>query len=863
MADSTTVIDGSSRPETSGRNQSSLTESGSLHFGGQSGALDATNGRKIIINNLSHEFHSDLDDHVVAPVSGAKAVRKVDNHEHMLSDDDCPKVLTTLETVKKPTVPSLSSVEPPAPIEHEEEEGTILLEVCQEDSSTVVVPAEKPVVKQADQAKKQLAEIQLINMKSGARGRPRKYSTIDVEPKKVTAKKLANTYRHSIDSVNFRKERVTKPKPELIAALKRVEIKKGVAAKFAQPLPRVPAAKIISKPGRILNKLENVELTPIVKPVPAQSAGTIEIPRELLLSETEIPASPIILNHVNPGKKLNNDELIAILEGEPEPQGSNVEHFEVSITGDGNLRPVQLNANAAGGLTKDEEREIAMHQMLNLPTKKKGRPRMDPAQKKVPVKTPKKEKVDASPKTSAAKDLVSALVSEWDDNENDSKNGEQETEFVIEISNASNTAKVQAKKRKSIEPIASPTPTFKSSRVIKKKIIWDPDAPETAINYASYAHTSGPGPAKRPVGKKPVAPLTDVAAVEPPSPVERATTRTLNRQSSSPVNSASKKKKTSEIDKLLGDEGAKNMLESLHQDNNNSETVPTKPARKIIKTEPYDSIIHNLPRIRAPRKEVSPKVAAAKQTAAAGIKKEPTTIPKKRGPKAASSSWDYVFSARADDDSMIIRRRSNSSYSSNASPNRLSLDLASAPPVIDNDGADITERDLAEPVKKKSRVSKEKEKVFEFAKPIAKKPIKVEPQPTTSNQSILSDIRGKFNKAISGEAKKLVRAGGDAIADAKKPGKVLNADIVPLNDALKWYSELTVKPHKHCVQLILSPLAAGNGGRYKNLFTVQVKIDRLTSIPSFCSLLVVTFFLFYYFAAHERNIIGFAHLRSR
>lgn len=795
MADSTTVIpvENSSRPEASGRNQSNLSEGGSLHFG------------------------SDLDDQDVALVSGAKAVQKVDNHDHMLSDDDCPKVLTTLETVKKPAVSSLPDPAQPAPvIEHEEEEGTILLEVCTDDNN-VVTTDDKRTVKPSDQLKK-LDVIRFTGMKW--RGRPRKYSTIDVEPKSISAKRLPATYRHSIDSANFQKDGITKARvtQNVSVALTRADIKKDGKTQFIEPLVRLPTVKTVTKPNRILNKIENVDGKPVTKSVPVQSVGTIEIPRELLLSESEIPSTPLILNHINPGKKLNNDELIAILEGEPEPQRSNVEHFEVTITGDGNLRPVQLNTSVS--LTKDEEREIAMQQMMNLPTKKKGRPRMDPSLKKVPVKAPKKDKVNNTPNISKANDLVNALVSEWDDNENDSKNGENETEIVIEISNPDdvNTAKVQAKKRKA-EPVTGTTPTFKSSRVIKKKIIWDPDAPETAINYASFAHTSGPGPQKKVVGKKST-PTTPI--LEQPLPIERSP-RALSRQSSSPINSVSKKKKTSEIDKLLGDEGAKNMLDSLHQDNNNSEAVPTKPTRKIIKTEPYDSIIHNLPRIKAPRKEVSPKTVAPKPTVVSSAKKETTTTPKKRGPKP-SSSWDYVFSARADDDSMIIRRRSNSSYSSNASPNRLSLDLASAPPIIDNDDGDLTDIYTAEPVKKKSRVTKEKEKVFEFAKPIAKKPIKTEAHTMTSKQSILSDIRGKFNKAISGEAKKLIRVGGNGVADTNSSVKVLDVEVVPLNDSLQWYSELTVEPHKHCVQLILSPLAAGNGGRYKNLFTIQVRI---------------------------------------
>lgn len=829
MAETATVsaVADSTKRETMTHNQSlsSGSDAPSLHFSGLSDELEPTNGANGAI--MSHTYSTDLEDHVVAPVSSIKAIRTVDNHDHMLSDDECPKVLTTLETVKKPT--PIVQQPPPPPVVHEEEEGTILLEVIDNNKSI-------SNVKSLD-SKKQLAEIQLkaVNAVS-IRGRPRKYSTIDGgdygAPK---ARKLPNTYRHSIDTAAIAKKEVarkpTKPGPISSTILTKAEIQKVMTKKFAEP---VSVTKLNSnkKPARILNKIDQYFPKTPIKPIPvsAPSSGTIEIPRELLLSDTEIPASPVILNHVNTGCKMDNDELIAILEGDGDIQpSSNVEHFEVSLTDDGSLHTVAVNAQ---NLSKDEEREIAMHQMLNLPIKKKGRPKLDPAQKKTPpAKVPRAKKSG----TSAANELLSALVSDWDENDVEMK-ADQETEIIIEITNDAPAAKVsiaEPRKRKITPPSDVALPTFKRQRVIKKKIIWDPDAPETAINYASYAHTSGPGPQKKPLNRKNSV-NEKVEKIEKPIKVEKAdkteklikvekvekvekAVHPKREKEESPTPAALKKKKTSEIDKLLGDEGAKNMLDSLNQDNNNSVSL-SKPSRKIIRPEPYDSIIHSLPRIKAPRKEP----VAAKPVPAVAVKKESPTVPKKRGPKPAtsSSSWDYVYSAQANDDCMIIRRRSNSSYSSTASANRSSMDLATAPPIVDNDIPDIPQlTESAEPVKKKSRASKEKDKVFEFVKPVAKKPIKIEANPVV-NQSILSDIRGKFNKAISGEAKKPVPN-----VKPKKEGKLtetVDADNVALDDVLVSYSELTLKWHKHCVQLILSPLAAGNGGRYKNLFTIQV-----------------------------------------
>lgn len=200
------------------------------------------------------------------------------------------------------------------------------------------------------------------------------------------------------------------------------------------------------------------------KPIPMMSDGTIEIPRELITSaEVE---TPIIINHLKNTPK-NGDDLIAILEGDGNGSlnlTSSVEHYELSLS----------NANGdEQALSREQEVEIAMEQMLNLPIKKKGRPKTrDIAAKPAPKPTAKTKKTD---------ELVSSLVSEWDDGEVKT-NDSDEREIVVQINIP------QDKKRKAAEPIE---PTFKRSRIIKKKIIWDPDAPETAINYASLAHTSG------------------------------------------------------------------------------------------------------------------------------------------------------------------------------------------------------------------------------------------------------------------------------------------------------------------------------------------------------------------------------------
>lgn len=720
-----------------------------LHFSGLSEDLESpTRESNGSMNNLASGYHSDLDDHVVTPVSGAKAARKVENHEHMLSDDECPKVLTTLEPVKKASVPTKSKQAPM--VEHEEDEGSVLLELSHDDHTNnggqststpkIVMPS---------------ARIQLVDLNSGVNhGRVRKFSTIE---RKVTVPKKFGANRHSIDTASI------------------VEAKRK----------HITADKSETKNIVVLNKVATPKVS---SSSPHSSSGIIEIPTELLLAEADIPTTPVILNHVNTSTKMDNDELIAILEGDGD--SSTVEHFEVDLDGN-DCVTVPVNAAQNTGLSKEQEREIAMHQMLNLPVKKKGRPRLDPSQKKVPTKsvkqadanTTKNRKIKAPPTNNQ---LINDLVSDWNDEETAV---ETETDIVIEIS-----AEPPAPKKRLVEV---PQPTFKRQRIIKKKVIWDPDAPETAINYASFAHTSGPGPQKK-------SPIRKLIATE-------STSNAVKDTSVSPV---LKKKKISEIDRLLGDEGAKNMLDSI----NKSESPTAKPSRKIIRPEPYDSVIHAIANARPRRKD------QAKQSPV----KEATMNPPKKRAAAASSSWDYVYSARPDD-SMIIRRRSNSSYSSTASPNRSSLDMANAPAIIESDV-------VIEPSKKKGRLLQE-DRAFEFVKPIAKKPIKID---STSAPTILNDIRGKFNKAISGEIKTPIRVKDTIISPIIRVKTEIKSPGIPstllvsksIDSVLASYSELTLKWHKHCTQLILSPLAAGDGGRFKNFFTIQLMKEISSALMS-------------------------------
>jgi len=124
-------------------------------------------------------------------------------------------------------------------------------------------------------------------------------------------------------------------------------------------------------------------------------------------------------------------------------------------------------------------------------------------------------------------------------------------------------------------------------RVIKRKIIWDPDVPESKKSFAQYATAKTPAKASSPA---PQAPKTTVKSISPNAPKKRAATPTVRiskagtpvggkERSASPVKRRSqtpnaglanggvqKKKKVSEIDRLMGDEGAANMIHAVEHE---------------------------------------------------------------------------------------------------------------------------------------------------------------------------------------------------------------------------------------------------------------------------------------------------------
>lgn len=677
------------------------------------------------------------------------------------------------------------------------------------------------------------------------------------------------------------------------------------------------------------NKNDNEKTPKRSIPIRNSVPGTIEIPKELILGTQDV-TSPIIFspeNNTSCSRTLLNEDLIAILEGGDDDDDENDEvvyDIDAKATAATDDEPIehvkeieehqkeppstppspphqQQQAAAAkhsptpkptvGPLSKDLERRIAMEQMMALPTKRQGR-----KQKLVAKDITIPAAATTKKKKSAASDLVSSLVSEWSDNESKSENNDAALAPVVEAvaiateippiavapikkstktTNSTSTSTTEIKKQLNSIP---PATLFKRSRIIKKKVIWDPDAPETAISYASFVNSSpsalSSSKKKPKIEKEQILPTEDLSSKQQaaaantiesvskkkttvksdlPSKNKRETAAislaAKKRKSSDSPSSINRKKKVSEIDKLLGDEGAANMLNALKQDSSNdnngadisdaeSNKSETRSSSKFSSTgqeiKPTEQITLNRGRQRT-MVQKQPATTAAKKD-----KESSVNAIKKRSPtkKSPASSWDYIYSSRPDD-SMIIRRRSNSSYSSTTSPNRLSVELTPTAAATNSKATPTatTTTPIAATTKsnannKKPKGNKEK---FEFAKPNAKKLSKDNNQRSAaaiiSEHSIVNDLNeiigcGETNETSNRRSKRgqnsvVVVVDSNVVVGQSVINDVnAHVDVNKKPEQKDCYEELLLKRHKNFVEILLAPETSKD----ENVFTIQVNI---------------------------------------
>lgn len=687
-----------------------------------------------ITNSASNESEEIIEYCLEAATNITQPLKSEGDHD-TFSDEGNEKVLTTLETIQADNQ------------EDEEPYSTYEIEdlPANDQSETSDAPA---ISKDEQLSESEIARLQLESLGTQKVGRPKKSQvTILDEKGNVSANKQSAT-----DGTSTKLGTVTVGGEE-----------EEVSEVVTIPLDEL-SFPTNDADCTLENRMSNLTESP--------STGVSEIPKEFITGSALTPQIYV----QNTSKPLQNEDLLAILEG-------NDDSFEE-------------NKSADTAMTAEEEKVVALKQMMSLPVNPRGR-RPNPA---------KAKKKEAKPKTS---NLVNSLVSDWSDN--DSKKGESEGE--------SEKPKQTPKSSKPVAVINQQIDSERSerrSRIIKKKIIWDPDAPETAFSYASLVQTA-PKKAK-------------IAQTKAKETDESNEVRKRKSDSTSPA--TVKRKRVGEIDKLLADEGAINILNALKHENNNAdlsdtdslhmEKTPSKRIARKVNSEANDA--------SSPRQNESTKPDTTNQTknvrkpknATVAVKKET----KKRGSSkspAASSSWDYIYNdtlGQRGDDSMIIRRRSNSSYSSTAS---LRLSIEGTP--NEND-----------------KMSDSNEKTFEFAKPIVKKNSANETPP--QRQLILSDLRGKADKKSISKAdgENVVRRSSraavvenvesnnvKAVAEQQKKQETQSNKRKASEKAndTTTYTEISVKMLKHCAHIVLAPSVCG---KLRNSFSVQVRYTRSLTV---------------------------------
>lgn len=675
---------------------------------------------KDVMLDVDHIKVEDIVDIVAPPISPAKAILNEDEQHHF-SEDDSTRVLHTLEPpVKKQIVIPVKIYEAAEEVDDDEEE--------QKYGKTL------PNSDEAELARKQLESMNTCRV-----GRPKGY----------TATKKARCIDQPTTENNGKLQSPRLPSSSSSSSSSSTSSAAGKALILSNILLPQKDLTITTGVGssstpKILNKSALLSLsdtldskTTPIKRVSGGGGGSIEIPKELILDGPADELHAKLEYSGNSSVSIKNEDLIAILEGSDDAERS--------------LSPATI-------MDREMEKKIAFEQINSFPAKPRGRRPKDPAAAT--------NKVVANKAKQQTKDFIHSLVSEWGESDSESV-GDQPTTttttttknepppIVITVTSASAAPivvpaaiTVTKKTVATVAPILNKNVQIepKRSRIIKKKIIWDPDAPETAISYASLVQPAGAAAAAT-TSKRPLAAAPKILNKRAPqaSPSEIADAR-KKRATDSASPSGQKKRKISEIDKLLGDEGAINMLNALKQENNTSGAADDEPRSgggklRMPKVSPeMTAQLNKVPRVMVTKRPPTPQKSTTK-------KESPTTAVQKRKRAAAGSdSWDYIYSKR-DEDALIIRRRSNSSYSSTTSPTRLSLDARSDDVVVEP----------SPPPTKKPTVKSVKS--FEFAKPTAKKMT----GSSVVTHSIVMDIEGGVSpKQAAATKAAAVAAAGNA-----------------------------------------------------------------------------------------------------
>ncbi|ETN62126.1 hypothetical protein AND_006184 [Anopheles darlingi] len=499
---------------------------------------------------------------------------------------------------------------------------------------------------------------------------------------------------------------------------------------------------------------------------------------------------------------------------------------QVTILGQTTIRPIPKKSNSPVmmvGKVKDEFAKVKGDEILFpkpksniLPTVNRIVPKTaehsDVMADRKLVKSSKPSPANStSQATGTKKELIDSLVSDWDDDVTGST-------LPIRAEKTQSIAKPLPERPEIVQqPSISEQPTAEPpKRLVKKKIIWDPsdatvpfsvlvksnrsEVPITAASSIPKMHQEGRIRIRKRADSVAVHMIEDRSQRAPTIVPQRK--RAITPEPSKPndatmmepplpqaTDAKASKKRKNEIEKLLGDEGAINMLyevecETTHTDLLKGAAVDTSDEEEklqakakiitdaVIKQGKSPSEMTSVAGVRVRPKRVPTPSPVIPQTigtnkgstntlsdALPEIKIKKPTSPnssfhsnngsakplrgtaagpgRKRRNTSATKSWDYVYNTPGGDDAMIIRRRSNSSYSSCDSPRRLSVEC---PP-----GQEVTIKSSPPSESKKKSLGDDEEV---FAKPTntaTPKPVPI------VDAKLLSNMKNIMSKALKGK----------------------------------------------------------------------------------------------------------------
>lgn len=432
-----------------------------------------------------------------------------------------------------------------------------------------------------------------------------------------------------------------------------------------------------------------------------------ELERELEANMEQLEPSSGGVNKINTStianSSIQSEDLIAILEGDDADK----------------IDPQERRA---------KEAEIAKKQIETLPKPQRGRRIKQTL-------------------TSATNELIQDLVDDWSDNdesngvsyevtavESSSKPGnKQETTItvvpkkpaggaskrkpsqstIVDTDPDSGTTTVEIIQSQADEPKPTVPVKYERKRVIKKKIIWDPDDPSPAAYTSRVGNTSIKKITAAPKVKNDVDTKPDVE----PTPSTATQVQKPTAEPAPKGRPAGKKRRLNEIDKLLADEGACNLLYELERENDGTNIPDIQKALEV--EDGYQVVDVDEERTNLAKKAKLLKNAVIKQTTsppaappprAARAKRDvtPTSTPSPvpsvsslspgskpvaatttTSSKAAPTTAQPVAKKLSgpaskkrkgfeNEQSLIIRRRSTSSFSDPGSPRRMSLEESGA-----------------------------------------------------------------------------------------------------------------------------------------------------------------------------------------